>query len=207
MNYSENVMMQFSTCFAASMYAITGGPSSGKTSIIKELEKKGESVVHEAATDWITSKIKAGVLEPWKEKSFVSDIFKLQLEREKPYLSLDGRVFIDRGIFDGYAFARSYELAGTPTLDYLNQVLKQIDLNQRYKAVFFVLPYESNFSPLRTEVRREDAQEAAKLEVAIYAIYCRHDNFIVVPGGLTPQERADFILEKIRHMDQPACDR
>ena len=80
--------MCFTVCLAALMYAITGGPSSGKTSIIKELEKKGESVVHEAATDWILSKIKAGVPEPWKEKNCILDIFKLHLERERPYLSL-----------------------------------------------------------------------------------------------------------------------
>jgi predicted ATPase len=191
-----------SACFSASMYAITGGPSSGKTSIIKELEKRGECVVHEAAADWITSKIKAGVLEPWKENDFVLNIFKLHLERERPYLSFDGRVFIDRGIFDVYAFVMNYGLAGTQALVYINEVLNQIGFNQRYKAVFFVLPYETKeFSPLQTEVRRENAQEAAKQEAAIYAIYCKHNNFIVVPGGLSPQERADFILEKIRQMD------
>ena len=95
-----------------------------------------------------------------------------------------------------------YGLAGTPTLVSLNEVLNRIDLNQRYKAVFFVLPYETNFSPLQTAVRWENAQEAAKQEAAIYAIYCRHDNFIVVPGGLSPEERADFILEKIRPMEE-----
>jgi predicted ATPase len=194
--------MCFTVCLAALMYAITGGPSSGKTSIVKELERQGESVIHEAATDWIISKIRSGVLDPWNEESFTLDIVKLQLEREKPYLSFDGRVFIDRGIFDGYAFAMSHGLAGTETLVYLNKILNRIDLNQRYKAIFFVLPYKTNFSPSQTEARRENAQEAANLETAAYAIYCRHDNFIAVPGDLSPQERADFILEKIRRMDE-----
>jgi len=189
------------------LYAIIGRPASGKTSIIKELEKRGESVVHEAATDWFASRISAGAREPWKEKSAILGIFELQLERERPHLSLDGRVFVDRGIFDGYAFAMGYGLAGTPTLVYINEVLNRIDLNQRYKAVFFILPYETNVSSLQTEVRREDAQEAAKQEAAIYAIYCKHDNFIVVPGGLSPQERADFILEKIRLMEESVFDR
>jgi len=195
-----------SACFAASMYAIVGGPSSGKTTIIEGLEKIGESVIREASADVISSKIKAGVPEPWKETSVALEIFKLQLERERPYLSLDGRVFIDRGIFDGYAFAMNYELAGTPMLGYLNAVLNQIDLNKRYKAVFFIQPFDSNLS-LQTKVRRENAQEAAKQAVAIYAIYCRHNNFIVVPGDLSPQERVKFILEKIRQMDEAASNR
>ncbi len=187
--------------FAAWMYAITGGPSSGKTSIIEELEKQGEAVIHEAATDWIVGKIQSGVREPWNEESFTLDILKLQLEREGPYLSAKGRVFVDRGLFDGYAFARSLRLAGTETLAGINALLNPIDLNQRYKGVFFVLPYEEDFSPLQTDVRKENAREAAQLEVATYAMYCRHHNFIVVPGGLSPRERADFILEKIRQRE------
>jgi predicted ATPase len=195
-------MISIPVYFAALMYAITGGPSSGKTSIIEELAKRGEPVVHEAATDWIKTKISTGNSTPWKEESFTLDILKLQIEREIPHLSLDGRVFIDRGLFDGYAFAMTHGLAGTETLASLNEILNPIDLNERYQAVFFVLPYEDNFSPLQTEVRRENAQEAAKLEVAAYTIYCRHRNFILVPGGLTPQKRADFIMEKIREIDR-----
>jgi len=63
------------------------------------------------------------------------------------------------------------------------------------------LPYKEDFSPLQTEIRRENAQEAARLEVAAYALYCRHKNFILVPGGLSPQERTDFILEKIPQIE------
>lgn len=194
-------MISITAYFAAMMYAITGAPSSGKTSIIEELEKRGEPVIHEAATDWIKTKISLGNPRPWEEESFTLDILKLQLQREVPYLSMDGRVFIDRGLFDGYAFAMNLSLAGTQTLASLNEILNPIDLNERYKAVFFVLPYEADFSPLQTEVRRENAQDAAKLEVASYAIYCRHRNFILVPGELTPGERADFILDKVREID------
>lgn len=194
--------MSFTVYFAALMYAITGGPSSGKSSIIKELEKQGETVIHEAATDLIIDKIESGVQEPWKEGDFQLNILKMQLEREEPYLSSDGRIFVDRGLFDGYTYAMEQNLAGTQTLASLNELLNPIDLNQRYKAIFFVLPYETNFSPHQSEVRRENSHNAAKLEVATYALYCRHKHFIIVPGGLTPQERADFILGKIDQMDE-----
>ena len=193
-------MISLSVCLAAMMYALTGGPSSGKTSIINELEKRGEAVVQEAATDWIISKIESGILEPWKEESFVLDILRLQLEREEPWLSREGKVFVDRGIFDIYAFAMALGLAGTKTLARVNNILNQIDLNQHYKAIFFILPHSEDFSILQTEVRRENDQEAAKLEVAAYAIYCRHENFIVVPGGISPAERVDFILKKMKEL-------
>jgi len=200
-------MISIPIYLAAFMYAITGGPSSGKTSIIQELEKQEESVIHEAATDWILSQIRSGVSQPWNEERFTLDILNLQMERENPYLPLEGRVFVDRGIFDGYAFAMTHSLAGTQTLAAVNEILNPIDLNQRYKAVFFVLPYETDFSPQQTEVRREDAQEAAKLEVAAYTIYCRHNHFILVPGGLSPEKRAEFILEKVRQIEAMFVDK
>lgn len=188
--------------FAAMIYAITGGPSSGKTSIIKELEKRGEQVVHEAATDWIVKQFDLGISEPWNEENFTLNILKLQLEREAPWLSREGTVFVDRGIFDIYSFAKSNKLAGTKTLACVNQHLNPIDLNERYKAIFFIQPHSENFSTLQTEVRRENIQEAAQLEVATYAIYCRHDHFILVPGGLTAEERATFILKKAQDLEE-----
>ncbi len=189
-------------CVAPKMYALTGGPSSGKTSIIDALEKRGEPVVREAATDWITSQIRAGVSQPWKEKSFTWDILQLQLEREKSCASENNRTFIDRGVFDVYAFAMRQRLAGTETLAQINKALNPIDLNQRYKAIFFVLPHSENFSSLQTEIRQSNTQEAAKLEVAAYALYCRHGHFIEVPGGMSPDERANFILEKINEIEK-----
>ena len=128
-------MASFAICFAAMIYAITGGPSSGKTSIIKELEKQGEQVIHEAATDWIIKKVESGISEPWKEESFTLDILKLQLEREEPWLSKEGKVFVDRGIFDIYPYAMPNKLAGTKILCCVNKILNPINLNQRYKAV------------------------------------------------------------------------
>lgn len=184
------------------IYVLAGGPSSGKTSIIKELEKRQENVIHEAATDWIIRKIEAGISEPWKEESFTLDILKVQLEREEPWLFNEERVFVDRGIFDIYPFAMAYGLAGTKTLSEVNQILNPINLNQRYKAIFFILPHSTNFSTVRTEIRKESTQEAAELEVATYAIYCSHNNFILVPGGMSPAERADFILKKIEEIKQ-----
>lgn len=197
--------MYFTTYFAAIMYAITGGPSSGKSTIIKELERRGEVVLHEAATDFIADKVNLGVQQPWLEESFELDILKLQLEREQPHLSLDHRVFVDRGLFDCYAYVMALGLAETETLAQINQLLHPIDINRHYRAVFFILPHTANFSSEQTEIRRENTQEAAKLEAAVHALYCRHNNFILVPGERTPQERADFILEKIRQLDEAAA--
>jgi predicted ATPase len=195
--------MHLSFCLAASLYVLTGASSVGKTSIIKELEKQGESVIHEAATDWISSKLQMGIHEFWKEEDFGYNILKLQLEREAPFLSCGGRVFIDRGIFDGYAYVMPLSLAGTKTLSAINEALEEIDLNKRYAAVFFILPYKGkDFSPTKTDVRRENLKEVEELQVALYAIYCRHKNFIIVPGDLSVEERSAIILEHVNNLEQ-----
>jgi predicted ATPase len=195
------MMTSFPLFFAAILYAITGGPSSGKTSIINELENQKEEVIREAATDYILNKIASGITEPWKEETFILDILKVQLEREDPYLTKEGRVFVDRGVFDAYSFAMPNNLAGTKTLAAINKLLNSIDLNQRYKAIFFILPHSDDFSTLQTEVRRENNFDAAKQEAATFATYCRHDHFILVPGNLSPRDRAHFILSKILEID------
>lgn len=45
-------------------YVITGGPGTGKSSIILALEKKGEHIVHEAAEDFIKLQQARGIKEP-----------------------------------------------------------------------------------------------------------------------------------------------
>jgi predicted ATPase len=195
--------MDFSICLATMMHVLTGAPSVGKTSIIKELEKEGEAVIHEAAADWIASRIRLGINQYWLEKDLGLNILKLQMEREDPFLSRGGRVFIDRGIFDNHAYALHSSLAGTKELSSMNAILDGIDLNERYESIFFVLPYnDTNFSPLQTEIRLQNAKEADELQAALYAIYSRHRNFILVPGNLSPKERAAFILNRINELEQ-----
>jgi predicted ATPase len=189
-------------CLAAIFYALTGAPSVGKTSIIHQLEKQGELVVHEAATEWIRQRIESGVQEFWKEEHFIFNILKLQLQREEPFLYKEGRVFVDRGIFDGYAYVVQHNLAGTRTLSLINEALKDLDLEKRYAAIFFILPYNEDFVPTSTAVRRDTTQEARDIHAGLYAVYSRHKHFILVPGNLSPEERAQFILDKTSEIER-----
>jgi predicted ATPase len=121
--------------------------------------------------------------------------------REKNFLDGKGRVIIDRGIFDNYAFAMHYNLAGTETLSLINEALEGIDLNKRYAAVFYILPYQDDFTPTNTEIRRENLKEVGELQAGIYAIYSRHKNFIPIPGNMSAEKRADYILEQISKIE------
>lgn len=63
-------------------FILTGTPGSGKTSVIRELEKLGHTVIHEAATDFISIEQAKGMEKPWEEPNFVDQITHMQKERQ-----------------------------------------------------------------------------------------------------------------------------
>jgi predicted ATPase len=63
-------------------FIITGAPGAGKTSIVRQLELEGFSVVEEAATDVIDALRAQGAVEPWRHPSFIDRIASLQKDRQ-----------------------------------------------------------------------------------------------------------------------------
>lgn len=189
-------------CFLlASFYLITGTASVGKTSIINELKNKGEVTISETATEVIQSLLESGQTDFMNNPDFECTVVKRQIEKEEPFLNVPGRVFLDRGLFDGYAYVHMLNLVGTPSLKKYNQIIEGIDLKTRYKAVFMVLPYEEHFSPTHTEIRHEDLRETLELQTALFAIYAPHPKLFLVPGQMSPKSRAEFILNKIHELE------
>ena len=62
-------------------FIITGAPGAGKTTIIRQLELDGFSVVEEAATDVIAA-AQAQAKQPWTHPSFIDSIVSLQRDRQ-----------------------------------------------------------------------------------------------------------------------------
>jgi predicted ATPase len=78
-------------------YILTGTPGSGKTAILRALERTGYAVVEEAATDVIALAQARGNAESWRSPSFIDDILELQLSRLALATSVPGAVqFHDR---------------------------------------------------------------------------------------------------------------
>ena len=77
-------------------YILTGAPGSGKSSIILELERRGEYVVREAAEDVIKLAQAKGVEKPWINPGFQKEILRFQIQREQRIHPDAKRAFIDR---------------------------------------------------------------------------------------------------------------
>jgi predicted ATPase len=141
-------------------YVLTGGPGSGKTSIILALELLGECVTREGAEDFIRYQQSRGIKEPWREANFQGEILRLCQMREN-YVPADAsRVFHDRSLVDGLAYQ-------APETE-LHTRIMEAAISTRYTGVFLIeLPNDVK----RTVVRRENSEESRRVERKLEEIY------------------------------------
>jgi predicted ATPase len=87
-------------------FILTGAPGAGKTSVLRQLEREGYSVVEEAATDLIALWQARGIAEPWTADAFLDAVCNLQKQRQ--IRASDGKdtvQFHDRSVFCTVALA------------------------------------------------------------------------------------------------------
>ncbi len=204
-------MLGFISILGVSLYAIIGGPSVGKTSIIQALKKKGEVVSEEAATDIILEERKKGNLTPWAEEGFEVRIFEEKVKREKEasqqaLLSGKEAVFIDRGLLDSLHYLEVNKKEKSKEYEMIASILKELNATNRYDAIFYIEPYNGDsFNSTVTEHRHEDTQEAKRQAEEIRKIYAKTDMPLInVPPHMSPDERANFILQKAKERSKSA---
>ncbi len=166
-------------------YILTGGPGSGKSSILLELEARGEYVVNEAAEDVIKLEQAKGIKKPWELYDFQRKVLRLQVQREDQIQSDIKRVFIDRGILDGLV----YTAQGT-------QINKEIQREARAYAGIFLVDLLGEAK--QTQVRREDYAAALELERKLELVYKTAGYKIQRIPTCGVEERADKILAIIK---------
>jgi predicted ATPase len=163
---------------------VTGAPCSGKTAVIRELERRGHRVVHEVARAIIDHGLGEGkTLAQIRldEKAFESRILteKFRLESSLPPRE---RIFLDRALPDSIAYFELADLGIEP-------VLAKCRL-RRYRRVFLFerLPFEVD------TVRAEDEAEAERIESGIRKGYRRLGYAPVAVPMMPVAERCDFVL-------------
>lgn len=168
-------------------YVVTGAPSSGKTVLVRELEKLGYRVVHEVARAYIETQMEQGrALEDIRadKRSFENWILhaKIAIEAELPK---DQVIIFDRAIPDSIAY---FEVAGLDA----KEAIGKSPLN-RYKKVFLLdrLPYEVNHA------RIEDNQIAIRLDQSLEQSYKMLGYEIMRIKVMPIEERVRVIVDQI----------
>jgi predicted ATPase len=170
-------------------YVVTGAPHSGKTSVLKLLDKEGYEVVYEAARIYIDQEMEKGrtIGEIRKnELAFQKGILDKKIEIEKK-LSKDKIIFFDRAIPDSDAY---YKLCGLKDDKHLHDAIKK----SKYKKVFLfeILPYKKDYA------RIENEEEQVKLQELLEESYKKLNLPVIkIPVMESAEDRMSFILKNI----------
>lgn len=176
---------------------LTGGPGAGKSSILLALERRGNYIIREAAEDHIKLRQAQGQAEPWTESDFQEKILNLQRSRERKIPEKVGwrdRIYIDRGIADGLAYAEP----GTKTYEKILEASKRAK-TQYYQKVYLI---EALGQTEKTGVRRENHDEAVELGDKLERVYKDLGYEIVRIGQGTVNERANQIDDNVGSENQ-----
>lgn len=175
---------------------ITGGPYSGKTTLVEALGRQGHGTVPEAAIDVIAELNEELGIEGQKKwrfehrTEFQLRVLRLQVRREEEALrSGEGPVFLDRSRLDGIAYCRHY---GTPPPPELLEAAERI----RYDHVF-VLDTLSHVHVRTASGRTSDRATSLALRERIVEVYAEYGYEPVPVPEMSVEERVRFVLERI----------
>ena len=167
--------------------AITGAPSSGKTSVLNVLAAKGYRICHEAAREIIEERIKAGkTLAEVRSNagSLQRDILKAKVDLSR---SFDPKeiVFFDRGIPDSLSYFRAAGLDPAEVMPFA--------LEFRYAKVFLF----DRLPIVQDGIRTESEADAKGIEKMLLEDYTRLGYTPLRVPVMPVEARADFLLKTL----------
>jgi predicted ATPase len=178
-------------------YVLTGAPGSGKTAILRSLERDGAAVVEESATDVIALEQALGRPEPWLSADFADRVLALQRQREELAGTHHGgeTVFFDRSPVCTLALSR---FLGHPVSPRLAAEVDQAVAARRYSEVVFFVRGLGFVEP--TAARRISPADAAAFEKVHEQTY-RELGFTLtdVPAGPVT-DRADLVKRAVAQL-------
>jgi predicted ATPase len=166
-------------------YVITGGPCTGKSTLIKELAQRGYRTVPEAARTYIETELAHGrTLADIRhdEAGFQRALLPLKVAAEQE-LSKEETVFFDRGMHDSIVY---FAVAGVTDEPLLKEALRY----SSYRTAFVLdrLPYETD------HVRTEDEALAERVHALLGVAYTEAGIEVVRVPVMPVGERASFVL-------------
>jgi predicted ATPase len=181
----------------SNLFIISGGPGSGKTTVLGELAKLGFQYAPEVARQIIQEQVRdGGTLLPWQDREAYT---QLMLRRSIASYLLHTpalrTMFSDRGIPDTLGYARLIALRDQ---ELMRDILAACR-HYRYAPVVFLAPPWKEIYETDSE-RKQDFAESERTYEQITEVY-RECGYELSPlPRTTPAARARFILRHLKSL-------
>ncbi len=185
-----------------SLFVLTGGPGSGKTTLIDALAAEGFARTHEAGRGIIQDQLAiGGSALPWSDRQAFAEMMlswdmrshrmALQLAAQRP-----GPVFCDRGVADVLGYLR---LSNLPVPSH---VRKAAELFRYHRRVFIAPPWAEIFT--QDSERKQDFDEAVRTYETLAETYVSL-GYTLIPLPLSPvTSRLQFVREHVAAVLPPS---
>lgn len=176
------------------MFVVTGGPGSGKSSLIDALTRRGLRAMPEAGRAIIQDQVRiGGSALPWANREMFAELMLgWELRSYHEALPMDGPVLMDRGIPDIVGYLT---LCGLPVPAHIDAAAQLYP----YNNCVFLAPYWDAIFTQDTE-RRQDRREAEETGRIMAETYTRLGYRIVELPLVGVEERAGFVMDRLRDL-------
>jgi predicted ATPase len=173
------------------LFVVTGGPGSGKSTLIDALAGHGIRAMPEAGRAIIQDQVAiGGEALPWSDRrAFAELMLSWEIRSYRAALRLTGPVIFDRGLPDVLGYLRLSDLPIPSHVEKAAQIFRY------HRRVFIAPPWPEVFA--RDAERKQSFEEArATYEVMTETYSALSYNLIPLPVG-SVQERVQFVLAAI----------
>lgn len=170
-------------------FILTGGPGSGKTTLITALSGFGFHSTVEAGRAIIRYQSAiGGPALPWNDPPLFAELMLSWEMRSHTLASAQaGPVFFDRGLPDIAGYLR---VSGLPVPDHVKAAARTLRYNRR---VFILPPWPEIFS--QDSERKQDLHEAERTFEAMVETYTAFGYDLITVPCLPVEERRLFVLD------------
>ncbi len=180
-------------------HVLTGGPGSGKSSLLATLGQAGHSIAEEAGRAIIRDQQSIdGAGLPWREANLFAELMLAwELRAHRQALRLQRPVFFDRSLVDVISYLRLNDL---PVGTHLLRAARQV----RYQPQVFLLPHWPQIYCNDAE-RRQDTAEAERTAEVMREVYTEFGYQIIDMPLANLEQRRDFVLRCCGLKPAPGC--
>jgi len=169
---------------------ITGGPGSGKTSIINELENKNYNCEHEIVRSLTQEGKENGIDQLFLKNplNFSEKLLELRVNQFNKNQNFNN-TFYDRGVHDVLAYLNYIKI------EYSKELITKVK-KVKYNKVIVLPPWKEIY--VQDDVRYESFEEATEIYKEIIKVYDLFEMNPIILNKGTLNERVEKILEIIK---------